>query len=160
MKYCRKCVQPDTRPGLVFHSKGVCAACRVSEERLKVDWDKREKELIEIANWARENSGGGFDCAVGVSGGKDSTFQAIYVKEQLGLKALLINCAPDNISDVGRQNLENLVQQGFDMISIRPNPKIERELSKQAFFKYGNFFFGGEKISADPRPPTCPPDTK
>ncbi|MBW2660704.1 MAG: N-acetyl sugar amidotransferase [Deltaproteobacteria bacterium] len=139
MKYCKKCVQPDTRPGLVFDSNGVCAACRASEARLRVNWAKREKEIEEIAEWARKNAGGGFDCAVGVSGGKDSTFQALYVKERLGLNALLVNCAPDNISDVGRQNLENLVQHGFDMIAIRPNPKIERELSKQAFFKYGNF---------------------
>lgn len=139
MKYCKKCVQPDTRPGLVFDSDGVCAACRAAEERLRVNWAKREKELKEIIEWARKNSGSGFDCAVGVSGGKDSTFQALYVKERLGLKALIVNCVPDNISDVGRQNLENLVQQGFDMISMRPNPKIERELSKQAFFKFGNF---------------------
>ena len=139
MRYCRKCVQPDTRPGLVLDSNGVCSACGAYGERSRVDWDERERELKEIAEWAKKKSKGGFDCAVGVSGGKDSTFQALYVKERLGLKALLVNCAPDNISEVGRENLENLVQYGFDMISMRPNPKIERELSKRAFYEYGNF---------------------
>ncbi len=139
MKYCKKCVQPDTRPGIVFDEEGVCSACRAYEKRLKVNWDEREAELREIAKWARANSKSGFDCAIGVSGGKDSHFQALYVKDQLALKALLVNCAPDNISEVGRHNLENLVQHGFDMISLRPNPKIERELSKRAFYEYGNF---------------------
>lgn len=139
MKYCRKCIQPDTRPGLVFDADGVCSACRSYEERSKIDWNKRERELEEIAEWSKKNSKGGFDCAVGVSGGKDSTFQALYARDRLGLNALLVNCAPDNISDVGRQNLENLIQHGFDLISFRPNPKIERELSKHAFYEYGNF---------------------
>jgi len=138
-RYCKKCVQPDTRPGIVFDAAGVCSACRAYEVWSRDDWDEREKELRKIAEEAKARSGGGFDCAIGVSGGKDSHFQALYAKERLGLRALLVNCVPDNISDVGRENLENLVQHGFDMISLRPNPKIERTLSKWAFYKYGNF---------------------
>ena len=69
MRYCKKCVQPDTRPGLGFDSDGVCSACSASyEERSRVDWDERERELSKITEWAKENSKGGFDCAVGVSG--------------------------------------------------------------------------------------------
>jgi len=138
MKYCKRCVQPDTRPGLFFDDRQICSSCLAMEERINADWEKREKELDGIAKWARSNSSG-YDCVVGVSGGKDSHFQALYMKERLGLNALLVNCAPDNISEIGRHNLENLVQFGFDMISIRPNPKIERELSKRAFYQYGNF---------------------
>lgn len=138
MKYCRKCVQPDTRPGLVFDDEGVCAACRFQEEMPRIDWDERERQLQEIAEWARRNARGSFDCIVGVSGGKDSHFQALHVKERLGLKALLVNCAPDAITEVGRQNLENLVQHGFDMVSFRPNPQVMRVVTKRAFFEYGN----------------------
>jgi len=139
MKYCRKCIQPDTRPGLLFNDDNISSACLDAVQRRKIDWREREEELQNIAEWAMNKSEGDFDCVVGVSGGKDSTFQALYAKERLGLKVLLVNCAPDNISEVGRYNLENLVQWGFDMISLRPNPKIERELSKRAFYKYGNF---------------------
>jgi N-acetyl sugar amidotransferase len=139
MRYCKQCVQPDTRPGILFDDEQVCSACRAKEELSKVDWNQRENELREIASWAKEKANGGFDCVVGVSGGKDSTFQALYAKERLGLKVLLANCAPNGISDVGRHNLENLVQHGFDMVSIRPNPRIDRELCRRSFFKYGNF---------------------
>ena len=138
MKYCKKCVQPDTRPSMVFDDKGVCMACRFAEEKERIDWDKRQSQLQEIAEWAKENSHGGFDCVVGVSGGKDSHFQALYVKERLGLKALLVNLAPDGITEVGCHNLENLVQQGFDMISFRPNPQVWRAVIRRAFFEYGN----------------------
>ena len=138
MRYCKKCVQPDTRPGIVFDDEGVCAACRFQEEIPRIDWSERERQLREIADWAKKNSHGGFDCVVGVSGGKDSHFQALYAKERLGLRALLVNCAPDAITEVGRQNLENLVQHGFDMISFRPNPKVMRAVTRRAFFEYGN----------------------
>lgn len=141
MRYCRKCVQPDTRPGIVFDEETVCSACRAREIHEKTDWPAREKELKQIVRQVKEKTKqrGGFDCAVGVSGGKDSTFQALYVRDRLGLNPLLVNCAPDNISEVGRSNLENLIQNGFDLISFRPNPKIERVLSRHSFYKYGNF---------------------
>lgn len=138
MRYCAKCVQPDTRPSLHFDASGVCAACRNAEETAKVDWAHRENQLHEIADWSKKNAHGGFDCIVGVSGGKDSHFQALYVKERLGLRALLVNLAPDRITDVGRRNLENLVQQGFDMISFRANPKVWRKVTRRSFFEYGN----------------------
>lgn len=139
MKYCKVCVQPDTRPGIAFDDEGVCAACRYRlDEFPRIDWTERQRQLREIADWAKRNAHGGFDCVIGVSGGKDSHVQALYVKEQLGLNALLVNCAPDGITEVGRHNLENLVQHGFDMISFRPNPRVMRTLTRRAFFGYGN----------------------
>lgn len=33
MKYCKKCVMPDTRPGIVFNREGVCSACVNYEAR-------------------------------------------------------------------------------------------------------------------------------
>ena len=40
----------------------------------------------------------GDSIVIGVSGGKDSTFQAVYAKEKLGLRPLLVNCMPDEIT--------------------------------------------------------------
>jgi N-acetyl sugar amidotransferase len=138
MKYCKKCLQTDTRPGIVFDDDGVCMACRNAEKRNNVDWHERSRELDKIVMWAKSRSDG-YDCAIGVSGGKDSTFQALFARDQLGLRPLLVNCVPDGISEPGKKNIENLVQHGFDLVTIRPNPKVERYLSKVAFFKYGNF---------------------
>lgn len=139
MRYCKKCVQPDTRPGIKLDDEGICFACRYSEKAEKeINWEKRDKRLKEIAEWAKENSKGGYDCVVGVSGGKDSTFQALYVRDKLGLNVLLTNCVPDGITDVGRANLENLVQKGFDLFMVRNNPRIMKELTKRSFYKHGN----------------------
>ena len=54
-----------------------------------------------------------------MSGGKDSTFQAVYVKEKLGLNPLFgLNCEPDEITELGRHNIDNLSNLGFDIIKF------------------------------------------
>lgn len=138
MKYCKKCLQTDTRPDVKFNDEGICHACLYEERKSEINWNARESELKDIANWAKLKAKGKYHCVIGVSGGKDSTFQAIYAKEKLGLNVLLVNSAPDNITEVGRHNLENLIQKGFDMIQMRPNPKIMKKVIKRAFFEYGN----------------------
>ncbi len=138
MKYCSRCVQPDTRPGIEFDKRGVCGACLYYEEMDKIDWNSRRKELDEIAKWAKKTTKSVYDCAIGISGGKDSTFQAIFSRDTLGLRPLLVNCEPENITEVGRRNIENLKNLGFDVISMRPNPVIMKKLVKRDFYKYLN----------------------
>lgn len=137
MKYCKKCLQPDTRPKISFNDEGVCYACEYEEIKTKIDWHAREAELHEIAKWAKKNSSS-YDCVIGISGGKDSTFQALYAKEKLGLNVLLVNGEPDNITELGRANIDNLINKGFDCIKLRPNPLIARKIAKRAFYEYGN----------------------
>lgn len=139
MKFCKRCLMPDTRPDMEFNQDGVCSACVYSEQsQTVIDWEQRKKELKELANEAVEKSGGRWDCAIGVSGGKDSTFQALYARDKLGLNCLLVNCYPDGITEAGKKNLENLVCLGFDMVSWRPNPKIMKALTRRSFHQNGN----------------------
>ena len=82
MKYCKKCTMPDTRPGITFDAEGVCSACRHYEHRSQVDWNARWKEFEAMCDKYRGMNGpGGYDCAVAVSGGKDSHFQVYILKE-------------------------------------------------------------------------------
>jgi len=147
MKYCKKCLQPDTRPGILFDEEQVCYACRYEESKLNIDWLAIEKKLQEIADNAKQEAKRrnlAYDCVVGVSGGKDSTFQAVYAKEKLGLHPLLINCVPDELTDIGRANIDNLSKLGFDIISIRPNPQLARKLARKTFFERGNVMAASE----------------
>lgn len=137
MNYCKKCLQPDTRPDIKFNNEGICYACIYEDEKKNIDWDMRKDELQKIADWAKSKNRD-YDCVVGVSGGKDSTFQAFYAKEKLGLNVLLVNCEPDCLTEIGKYNIENLINHGFDCIKLRQNPRILRKLTKSAFYKWGN----------------------
>ena len=141
MKYCKKCVQPDTRPGIHFNEEGICGACLFEEEKTQIDWDSREKELKEISEWTKQKAlenNSNYDSVIGVSGGKDSTFQALYARDTLGLRPLLVNCEPDGITEIGRRNIENLKNLGFDTIMLRSNPKITRKVAKKDFMEFLN----------------------
>src|SRR6202035_4582779 len=75
MKYCRKCILPDTRPGLRIGPDGVCSACEGHREKCQViDWDARRGAFEAVVAHARARSHG-YDCIIPVSGGKDSTWQ-------------------------------------------------------------------------------------
>ena len=136
MKYCKRCVQPDTRPGIYFNKDGVCGACLYEDDvNQNIDWEGRENELKEIVKWAKKTTKMPYDCVIGVSGGKDSTFQALYARDVLGMRVLLVNSEPEGISDIGSHNMENLVSLGFDTIKMRPNPTVIKKLMKRDFYK-------------------------
>ena len=137
MKYCTKCVTPETRPGVNFDENGICNFCRYYDSLEKIDWEQRKQQLLKIAEETKQKKGL-YDCVVGVSGGKDSTYMTLYARDVLGLRVLLVNMVPDNITENGRHNLDNLQRMGFDTVQIRPNPKICRKLAKMAFYKWGN----------------------
>lgn len=141
MRYCKKCLQPDTRPNIEFNEHGVCPACVYASTLHDVDWNTRQKILTTICDFGRANSSSGYDCIIGVSGGKDSTRQALYVKHILKLKPLLVSCSfpPEQITDRGAHNIQNLISQGFDTIMISPAPGTWRENMKNGFYKYGNW---------------------
>ena len=138
MRVCNRCIQPDTRPGIYFNNQGICGACLWEEEKKEIDWESREKELEEIAEWTKNTAKSNYDCVIGVSGGKDSTKQALTARDRLGLRCLLVNCEPEGITEIGSHNIENLKKLGFDVINLRPNPKVMKILIKRDFYKYLN----------------------
>jgi len=88
----------------------------------------------------KQRNKGAYDCIVGVSGGKDSTRQAHWVRDRLGLRPLLICCAypPKQMSEIGANNLSNLIELGFDVIVATPAPKTASQLALESFKQFGN----------------------
>lgn len=138
MKYCQRCIMPANRPGLKLDANGVCGACNWFEQKKKIDWHQRSEELSAIAKWARTHSRSSWDCVLGVSGGKDSTWQAMILREQFNLRPLLVQFASSDGTELGRENIENLVNLDFDLITVQPNPQVAQQLSRRSFLEYGN----------------------
>ncbi|MDD5438622.1 MAG: N-acetyl sugar amidotransferase [Candidatus Omnitrophica bacterium] len=145
---CKKCVQGNTRPGIKFDDEGVCPACRFAEKSHEVDWSERDRQMQEIIAWARARNVSGYDCIVGVSGGKDSTCQALYVRDTLGLKPLLVSSMypPEQQTERGAHNLANLISLGFDCITVSLNPQTWKKMFWEGFFRHGNFFKPSEMV--------------
>ena len=139
MRYCTKCVMPDTRPGIQFNEEGVCQACLNFEKRKKIDWDKRFEELRKLCERHKKRSAKGYDCLIAVSGGKDSHFQVHVMKEKMGMNPLLVT-VEDNfpMTKAGRHNLQNISEAfGCDIISLKPNIRAQKRVTRITFEKYG-----------------------
>ena len=139
MKYCKKCVMPDTRPGIKFDKNGVCYPCLNAEKRNATDWNKREKELKELVKKYKKTDGS-YDCLIPVSGGKDSMFQAYIMKIVHGMNPLLV-CVGNSFTHTraGIYNLRNISEKfECDLITYNLNHSTMRKMTRLAFEHYGS----------------------
>ena len=141
MIYCRNCLQPDTRPNSRFSAEGICPACDYFERLQHVDWQERFEILQDLLASAERRPGQMFDCIIGVSGGKDSTRQALWVREKFGLKPLLacLSYPPEQVTERGVDNVSNLIELGFDLVLSAPAPQVWKRLMREAFLKFTNW---------------------
>jgi N-acetyl sugar amidotransferase len=125
--YCKSCLYPDTKPHLYFNGEGICSACINFDKRWKVNWADRKKKFIKLIKNNKSNSN--YDCIIPVSGGKDSTYQVIRCLEY-GLRPLCVTATTDDLSLLGRQNIENIKKLGVDYIEVTVNPNIRKKINK------------------------------
>ena len=143
--FCKKCVMSNQRPissvefkhrlsskhqTMHFDEEGVCDACRFAEKKEKIDWKKREKELIVLLDKYRKNDGS-YDCIVPGSGGKDSAYAAHVLKYKYKMNPLTITWPPILYTDYGYKNFKNWIEVGgFDNITFKPNGRAMKLLTK------------------------------
>lgn len=141
--YCRECVSNSLRPNSKFINY-LCIACHYSKNYNKQIYKQTDIELLK--EWLKKNNlnkplkNKKYDCIIGISGGKDSTRQALWVKNKLGMKPLLVSCSypPKQMEKLGAKNIENLILKGFDIHIETPAPESSKILSLRSFKKFGN----------------------
>jgi N-acetyl sugar amidotransferase len=141
MRYCTRCLQPDTRPNTVFTAAGICPACDYFERLQFVDWQERYEILIDLLAKYPRRPGDHLDCIIGVSGGKDSTRQALWVRDKLGRKPLLacLSYPPEQVTARGVDNISNLIELGFDVVISAPAPGTWKALMRESFLRFTNW---------------------
>jgi N-acetyl sugar amidotransferase len=124
----------------VFSTEGICPACNYFEALKDVDWEERYEILQDIFKNNIRKKDQFHDCIIGVSGGKDSLRQALWVREKLGLNPLLVTLSypPEQVTQRGVVNLSNLIEHGFDVIVSSPAPGTWRDLKRDGFYEFTN----------------------
>jgi N-acetyl sugar amidotransferase len=138
MRYCTRCVMPDTKPGVTLDEKGVCSACRSVEKKKDIDWDARANELADLCDSVRGSNGNGYDCMVPVSGGKDSQYQVWMMKVVHKMNVLAVCVVPHLQTREGIANLNNIVKAyNVDLIKVALKPSVFKRIRTKAFFEKG-----------------------
>lgn len=140
IRYCKKCLFPETKPDLHFNDNGVCSACVAAEQKnAGIDWQQREKDFYEIiGHFKSKEPNRGYDCIVPVSGGKDSTYQAYFMKYKCGLNPLLVCFETTAVTELGQKNLDNLSEMGMDVIHFKKNHPVYKKMVIESFKRVGD----------------------
>jgi hypothetical protein len=118
-KICNRCLLTEDTPGIVFDNSGVCNYCTTYETKLNV---LGEGQLVEVLTVHKEkNKGKKFDCMIGVSGGRDSTYTLYKLVKEYGMRVLCIHYDNPFTSEQARKNMQraaeilnvNIVKWGF-----------------------------------------------
>lgn len=134
-QYCRRCVLPDTRPGVCLDPEGVCGGCRNAEKKRAIDWAARRATFAKLVEDAKR-LGRDYDCVIPVSGGKDSFWQVVTCLEH-GLRPLCLTYVVPGRTALGEANLRALIRLGVDHIDFRLDPEVERKFITKAFRETG-----------------------
>jgi len=139
MRYCTKCVLPESHETIKFDPDGVCNICRQSDvKHAEIDWNKRMEMLEEIISQYRGK--GEYDCIVPFSGGKDSTYQLWFIIKNLGLKPLVVRFNHWGFRPlVQENNIRTMKTLGADMLEFTANWKVVKLLMLESLRQTGDF---------------------
>ncbi|MHB9029181.1 MAG: adenine nucleotide alpha hydrolase family protein [Candidatus Latescibacterota bacterium] len=128
-KVCSNCGLSTKAPGVEISGGGLCQYCQLQSggpitPEQKRFW--RQKFFDLIACMPRD---GAYDCLVSLSGGKDSTYTLLMLKEDYGLRVLAAVLDQGFISEQARRNIDSVVNKAeVDCLFIKPNFRALREL--------------------------------
>jgi hypothetical protein len=129
MKRCVKCVLPETFPGVQFDEAGVCMYCRTFKglEALEESKEKYRARFDEMFKARRR--GGSHDCLMAYSGGKDSTYTLVVLRERYNASILALTVDNGFVSPAALTNIRNVVEKlGIDLIIYKPRFDLLRGL--------------------------------
>ena len=123
MKYCKKCGLPENYQGITLDENGICNFCDFYEKEKDTLKDYKALEAffqsrVDAAKAQAEALGSRYDCLVGFSGGKDSTYIIYQMKHCYHMRVLAFTLDNGFSTEYGRKNIENALDK-LDMIHIQ-----------------------------------------
>lgn len=162
--FCKRCVISNQRPNSVveyghtasstkptihFDADGICDACRFAEQKAKVDWTERDRQLRDLCDTYRKPHG--YDCVVPGSGGKDSFYAAHILRTKYGMHPLTVTWAPHIYTKWGWRNFQRWVERCGDNYLFTPRTSVHRLLTRIAverlFHPFQPFIIGQKSFA-------------
>ncbi len=116
---CTRCVMDTSDPCISFDADGVCSHCHEFEEKTRKMWFPNETGRAMLAQTIEQIQARGrgkeYDCILGLSGGIDSSYMALKIKDW-GLRPLVVHVDAGWNSELAVGNIEKIVNYcGYDL---------------------------------------------
>lgn len=109
MKRCTRCVLPEGYPGIEFNEEGVCNYCLAHEP-----WIYKGKEELDKFLEPLRNRSPRYDCIIGISGGRDSSYALWYLVKICNLRVLAYNSDNQFTAEGAKINVKKMT----DMLDV------------------------------------------
>lgn len=112
LQFCRRCLYDSKLPGITFNNDGLCSYCVITKEMEhenptgREGWRRLKKLAAEIRRAGKNKQ---YDCAIGVSGGCDSSYLLHLAKRKLGLRPLAVHFDNTWNSKIAVENINRLL---------------------------------------------------
>lgn len=104
MTRCSKCLLPSSIPGSNFNQFNECSWCQSNYPNYIPKGAEKLREVLEL----NRSKSGSADCLVGVSGGKDSSYALLELKETFGIKVEAFTYVHDGSTQFSVENAKNV----------------------------------------------------
>lgn len=140
VKLSRRCIYDERVDSIVFDADGVCNYCH-QVERLKAECGtgmaKGEETFHSIvAEIKAVGKGKRYDCVVGVSGGRDSSY-LVYLAKELGLRPLAVHYDNRWNSAIATRNIRKVLSALYVDLYTHVIDNKESDDIFRAFFLAG-----------------------
>lgn len=137
-KRCTRCIIDTSVPGVVFDENGICNFCHL-HDKMEKEYPQGQdgKKIIDRFRKEMQEHGQGkkYDCAVGISGGRDSCYSLFYIKKILKLRPLAVHFNDGFGNPTAGENIIKICKKlNVDLRTITSDWRESKDL-KIAFLK-------------------------
>ena len=139
MSRCQNCYLPEGKFNVVLNDKGICNYCEYFEQNKQDILNITNREQILARRFQKLRGKYEYDAAVGLSGGKDSTYVVYQMVKKYNLKVLAATYDNGFLTDFARQSIKTTVEKlGIDHYYHKPNWNTHKKFYKAAVQKLGD----------------------
>jgi len=137
---CKRCILPGSFPGLTFDEFGICNKCREHDRKWgDLDFEESEKAIKGIFETAKGKKRK-YDCIIGLSGGKDSSYVAYLCTKKYKLNPLCVTFDNGFLSIDALGNIGKLIQKlSIAHLSFKPDWELMKRLYRHFLLTAGEF---------------------
>jgi hypothetical protein len=106
MKKCATCILPETYPGIEFNDEGVCSYC-LTYKRARYRGENELERLLE----SFRGKGRRYDCVLGISGGRDSSYALYYLVKKCNLRVLAYTADNGFVPEESKLNMKRITDK-------------------------------------------------
>lgn len=138
IQVCSRCIYDERVSAIEFDQDGVCNYCKLIDslsEEYGTENSKGEQELLRIfSEIKRSGKGKKYDCAIGVSGGTDSSYM-LYLAKKHGLRPLAVHYDNTWNTSIASQNIRKVLSAlDIDLYTHVIDNKEADDLFRAFFF--------------------------